>query len=252
MNTPTTFDVLESSYNWRLPTDRVALYADVAVGLLRGRKRPRKVLDIGCGTGIAQSRAAPMRIREEAEELWGLEPDEKIPQPAHVTHYQHALMETADLPDDYFDLAYSCLVMEHVAQPEEFLRAVYRKLAPGGEYLFMTMNAKHYFVRIASTMKKLRIDEAVLKVVRRSEVIEDYHYPVQYRCNHAKVISRMCRACGFEEPRFAFVEFGGPAPYFPGPLKPFLHLMNWKRTKFRRPDLLLELYCLVRKPGGER
>lgn len=47
--------------------------------------------------------------------------------------------------------------------------------------------------------------------------------------------ARLAKECGFEEPRFA------------GPLRPFLHLMNWKRTKSRNPRVLLELYAVLRK-----
>lgn len=244
------FDRLEKSYNFRLRSDRVTLYTKVALDLLRRQRNPRRVLDIGCGSGIAQSREAPLRIREHVDELWGVEPDERVEKPAHVTHYLHAPLERADLPKDYFNLAHSCLVMEHVAEPERFFKAVYRALAPGGVYLFMTMNARHYFVRIASLLKRLRLDELVLRLVRGTKEVEDYHYPVQYRCNRTDQIAQLCRDCGFEEPRFAYAEFGGPTPYFPGPLRPFLTLMDWKREHFRRAEVLLELYCLVRKPEG--
>ena len=136
--------------------------------------------------------------------------------------------------------------MEHVAEPAAFLKALHRTLAPGGEYVFMTMNARHYFVRIASALRATGLDEFVLRRVRKGEV-EEYHYPVQYKFNHPTTIARLAKECGFEEPRFAFVEIDGPRPYFPGPLRPFLHLMNWKRTKVRNPGVLLELYAVLRK-----
>jgi len=245
---PISFDALARSYNFRHPSDRVSLFRDVVLERVRAAPRPRRVLELGCGNGIAQDTSAPLAIGREADELWGLEPDAKIAKPAHVTNFQHALMETAKLPESYFDTAYSCLVMEHVADPVGFMRALHRVMKPGGEYLFMTMNARHYFVRIASTMRALHVDEFVLRKVRPG-VVEDYHYPVQYRFNHPTSIARVCRETGFEEPRFAFVEFRGPAPYFPGPLKPFFNLMEWKRRRFHNPKVLLELYCLVRKPA---
>ncbi len=44
---PPTFDALSASYNFWLPSDRVRLFTEVALGLLRSRNRPRRVLDIG-------------------------------------------------------------------------------------------------------------------------------------------------------------------------------------------------------------
>lgn len=248
MSVPATFQALQGAYNFRLPSDRVALFTSVLQAEVVRYPRPRRVLDIGCGRGIAQSIDAPMVLRSVADEVWGLEPDPKVPQPAHVTHFQHSLMENASIPEASIDLAYSCLVMEHVATPREFMSAVYRCLKPGGAYLFMTMNARHYFVRMARLAKAMRVDELALRVVRPSREVDDYHYPVQYRFNDPATITRICRDCGFESPEFAYVEFQGPSPYFRGPLRPFLHLMNAKRAKLRNPGCLLELYALVRKP----
>jgi len=242
------WEQLEGAYNWKHPSDRVSLFVDTAIDRLVRNPRPRRALDIGCGGGIALDVNAPARIREQADELWGLEPDEKMPKPAHVTHYQHALMETAQVPENYFDLAYSCLVMEHVADPMGFMKAVYRALKPGGEYFFMTMNARHYFVKIAGTLKTLKLDEVMLRVARGKQLVEEYHYPVQYKFNDERSINDVCRACGFEQPRYAYIEFHGPGAYFPGPSKVLLHALNKKRDVMKNPKSLLELYCIVRKP----
>ena len=83
------------------------------------------MLDIGCGSGIARNTEHQWTIRKVAMELWGIEPDMEIVATDELFHhFQHALMETADLPADYFDIAYSTMVMEHVADPAGFLQAV--------------------------------------------------------------------------------------------------------------------------------
>lgn len=242
------WEQFESGYNWRYPSDRVRLFVDLCVDRVARIPRPRRVLDIGCGGGVAQDRSAPARIRAEVEELWGIEPDPKMPKPDYISNYQHALMETAKIPENSIDFAYSCLVMEHVGDPEKFMRALHRCLKPGGEYLFMTMNARHYFVRIASTLKTLRVDEAALRLARGKQTVEEYHYPVTYCFNDERSIAKICSACGFEAPRFGYVEFGGPAAYFPGPSKILVSAMDKSRDWFRKPKKLLELYCLIRKP----
>src|SRR5690606_29078027 len=94
-----------------------------------------------CGKGIGRSVQLQREIQVKTGEFWGLEPDESVKAPEGLYfNYQHALMETAVLPESYFDIAYSSMVMEHVENPAPFLTAVARCLKPGGVYLFLTPN----------------------------------------------------------------------------------------------------------------
>jgi hypothetical protein len=139
-------------------------------------------------------------------------------------------------------------VMEHVQDPVAFFRAVHRTLKPGGTHLFLTINGRHYFAKITRILKGLHLDELILRLVRGRQEVEEYHYPVAYKCNKPSDIRRVCRETGFEEPEFVFIEREGPAPYFPGPFKVILSALNYKRTLIRRPDTLLEVIVRVRKP----
>lgn len=245
------FDELARRYNFRNVSDRARLFVRLLLKELDGRDGPVRALDIGCGNGISTGRDAHgylQAIHRRVDALWGVEPDETMT-PTHgmFTRFQHAMLEDADLPENYFDLAYSFMVMEHVADPERFLSAVHRCLKPGGVYLFITPNGAHYFTRIAGLMKKLRVDELVLRLLRGKSV-EDYHYPVQYRCNRASQITPIARAAGFAETRIACVEINGPRPYFPGVLRPILWLMMGKRKLLKDPAALLNLYARLEKP----
>jgi SAM-dependent methyltransferase len=207
-----------------------------------------RVLDIGCGRGIGRHPEFQQVIRAHADELWGVEPDETaIPAPGVFDEHRHALMEAADLPAEHFDLAYSCMVMEHVADPDVFMQAVHRCLRPGGVYLFATPNRRHYFTRTAALLHALRLDELVLRVIKR-HTVDDYHYPVQYRFNRERQINACAERLGFLRPEYVYIEAGGPRGYLPGPLAPIYHLMALKRRLIRRPRALLTIICRVTRP----
>jgi 2-polyprenyl-3-methyl-5-hydroxy-6-metoxy-1,4-benzoquinol methylase len=245
------FVELAQQYNFRNVSDRTRLFVRLLLKELDGKTAPVRALDIGCGNGVSTGKNAQgylEAVYSRADELWGVEPDEsKMPTHGLFTRFQHALLEDADLPEDYFDLAYSFMVMEHVADPERFLKAVHRCLKPGGVYLFVTPNGSHYFTRIAGCMKKLRVDEFVLRVLRGKSV-DDYHYPVQYRCNRPGQIEPLAEAAGFADTQIACVEIHGPRPYLPGILRPILWVMMGKRNLIKNPRVLLNLYTRLEKP----
>lgn len=245
-----TFDELSQSYNFQNVSDRVRMFARLVRKELEGRESPVRALDIGCGEGLSVGKDSVNYLRaihEKTDELWGVEPDPSI-EPSHglFTNFQHALLEDAELPDDYFDVAYSFMVMEHVADPVSFLNKVKKSLKPGGVHIFVTPNGHHYFTKFAGTAKKLKIDEILLKLLRGAET-EDYHYPVEYRCNKFQDINRLAKEAGFTKVTIATDELNGPKPYLPGPLRIFWWLMMKKRAMIKNPKLLLNLYARLEK-----
>lgn len=246
------FDQLKTTYNFQQTSDWVRLFVRLLIKECKSLPKPSRVLDIGCGVGIARSPDMLKAVRQHIDELWGLEPDPSVKgDPALFTNFQNATMETANLPENHFDLAFSFMVMEHVADPIAYLNAVHRCLKPGGVHFFMTVNGHHYFTRAALAMKRMKVDEALLRILRGKHV-EDYHYPVQYRCNKPAVVERLASQTGFTQTEFVFIEEQGPKPYFPGPLKPFWMLMQWKRKMFRNPRALLTLVVRMKKPAITR
>jgi SAM-dependent methyltransferase len=214
---------------------------------MRKRKRPIRVLDIGCGEGFDLNQAYQWILKSHADEYWGLEPDEHVTPPAGLfdRHFE-ALMETADLPPNAFDVAYSYQVMEHVAEPQAFMSAVHRCLKPGGVYLFITPNRRHYFARVASTLNSLKLADAVLHLVR-GEQAEHYHHPLQYRFNDERSIAETCSQLGFEPPEFTYLEEDGPRVYFPTPFRPIFHALVFSGKVIRNPRSLLDFLCRITK-----
>ncbi len=245
------FEQLRDSYNFQTTTcwQRTFLRLLAAeADRLRSESGTVRVLDIGCGNGIGRRPHWTAAVREHFDELWGIEPDPSIkPQEGVIDHFQTATLETADLPEGYFDLSYSFMVVEHVADPHAFLSAVQRSLRPGGVHFFVTVNGHHYFAKMAKFMKAMKIEDAMLRVLRGKQTTDSYHYPVQYRMNRPSQIDRLAREHGFGNPEYAFIEEDGPKPYLRGPLKPFWSLMMAKRRRIENPRQLLTMYCRMRK-----
>src|SRR5262245_36789891 len=82
------FADLQGSYNYLHSEGRVNLFTKMVLGELARRTRSIRALDIGCGTGIALDTTVSYCIRAAADELWGVELDKRIPQPAYISNYQ--------------------------------------------------------------------------------------------------------------------------------------------------------------------
>jgi len=243
------FDALASRYNFENTSDRSRIFTRLVLKECLARPRPRRVLDIGCGKGIELCVDFQWAIREQADELWGLEPDAALaPVGGLFDHYLTDLMEQAPLPEAYFDVAYSFMVMEHVADPLAFMRAVMRCLRPGGVYLFATPNGRHYFTRIAAALHRLKMDERVLRLAKRESEVEEYHYPVQYRFNTERKINACAAALGCPPPEYVYLEERGPIGYFPKPTRFIYHGLRLKRMLLRNRRSLVTMICRVRRP----
>jgi 2-polyprenyl-3-methyl-5-hydroxy-6-metoxy-1,4-benzoquinol methylase len=242
------FEKLAQEYNFL----KVSSYARVLTNLILSEIEQcntlPNVLDVGCGKGIGREVHLQQEISEATGEFWGIEPDETVPAPPGMYfNYQHALMETARLPENYFDVVYSSMVMEHVEYPEKFLSAVARCLKPRGVYIFLTPNALSIVPMITNWCRKCRVDELVLRIVRGKQVMDEYHYPVQFRFNTPSVINGYARRMGFETPEYAFVEGTGSRSYFPGSLRAVYALVKLKRNLIKNPHRLATMVCRMRK-----
>lgn len=114
------------------------LYNSLAYRAFLPRRRPGRVLDVGCGTGDyleAWSRLG--------WEVAGIEPDAQAAAIARarlgaVVH--HGFLEDAPLPAGAFDAIAMSHSLEHVRSPRAALALVHRALAPGGRLLLMVPN----------------------------------------------------------------------------------------------------------------
>lgn len=246
------FDELARSYNYRNVSSRTRLLVRLLLKELAGRERPIRALDIGCGEGISTGPDAVGYLRaihREVDELWGVEPDESInPEHCLFTNFQHALLEDAELPKNYFDLAYSYMVIEHITEPKAFFDAVYRCLKTGGVFIGLTVNRGHHFTQLASLANRMKVDEVLLRLLRGRELVEGYHYPTTYKCNSPKQLREIASTSGFAEPGFVFTENAEASVYLKGPLKPIGWLSAGRRRRLPESGILINLFVRLEKP----
>jgi 2-polyprenyl-3-methyl-5-hydroxy-6-metoxy-1,4-benzoquinol methylase len=134
-------------------TGQYQVYADEVLRLVRlgGPERPR-VLDVGCAYGFFLG-----LLKEQAGDLevHGVELDPEVCRQA-AANLGGAPVYCADLsrdgcsvPEEYFDVVTLIDVIEHLDDPEKYLRLLAKRVKPGGHIVLSTpniesLNAKLY------------------------------------------------------------------------------------------------------------
>ena len=105
-----------------------------------GMRRGARMLDVGCGYGFALDVA---RFLYEWEGI-GLDPSIAAARGRRDLDLdiRPGTLDDAFDPDERFQVIFSSEVLEHIADPMEFLRAVHRRLAPDGIVVLTTPDAR--------------------------------------------------------------------------------------------------------------
>jgi SAM-dependent methyltransferase len=165
---------------------------DLWPDLVRRHLRPgMRVLEIGGGpvdwtTGM---------LRESAAEIVGIDIDPLV--------RSNRLLDDAivydggsfPLPDGRFDLAVSRWVNEHLPDPDLHYREVARVLAPGGIYVFRTVNLFHYKT-VGAKLVPPSIQVPLVRWLANMKPDEHDPYPTYYRANTRGRIRDLCARAG--------------------------------------------------------
>jgi len=238
-------------HNFHPAGDRRVLFVAAVREALEQRRRARggapvTALDVGCGWGVSEDpKAGPALladIRAATDVLVGVEPDPAV-RPTHglLTKLVHATMEDAPLPAASVDVAYAYYVLEHVADPPAFLRAVARVLRPGGIFVAMAPNRRHWFSRVTRVVHHLKAQGALLAMLRGRATAASYHYPAVHRLNDAAVLRAEGARAGFAKVTCATFDHGDVQPYLPPMVRPAY--TAWSRRVEGRPGH--PLVCLL-------
>jgi SAM-dependent methyltransferase len=150
-----------------------------------------RLLDLGCGDNTQLA-----RYRTPTREVWGADLQEH-PRLQHPRWFRQ-LGAHGDIPfgDETFDLVSACWVLEHIAAPTRFLREVNRVLRPGGWFVALTPNGRHYatwLIRLFDCLPHRLTQEIVYRLYQRR------HYdtfPTYYRLNTRMELASASRSAG--------------------------------------------------------
>ena len=132
--------------------------------------QPKRVLDVGCGTGA--NLTAPLAQRFPETSFVGIDSD-----PASIAYANREnpasnaeyFVEASFGDTETFDLVIASEVIEHVEHPDAFLHALRRHLAPGGKLVLTLPNGLGPFelVSFAETVMHLTGIYRVLRAFKR-------------------------------------------------------------------------------------
>jgi len=194
--------------------DRRSAFQGVFRRLVAADPRARgTILDIGCG---AKVNPVVSDIYTAAAVVHGIDPVEGVltNEALALGGRWHGELESASLPDTFYDMAIAYNVVEHVRDPAGFLTTAYKTLRPGATLWLLTPNATHPFCRLSRA-----IELAGLKPVFASRNPSVNDYPAYYRLNDRRSVSRHAKAAGFTAARFVYVPCMQWDQYFPAWLR---------------------------------
>ncbi len=135
--------------------------------LLAHSPRGRKVLDLGCGTGMLLR-----RIKGDHELVVGIDISLGMLRKARkeVPDVPLILADADHLPfgDECFDAVFSVTVLQNLPDPLSALREVVRVTKPGGRVLVSTLKRKHSKERVREWVKELGLRED--EILEREDV----------------------------------------------------------------------------------
>lgn len=119
---------------------------EAAAGIADGKGCSKRFLDVGCATGALLAYLKKRGWKEKGVEVCG--PAAEYARSVRGVDVYTGTLENAGLEDSSFDIVHASHLIEHLNQPAEFVRDVYRLLKPGGRVLLTTPNSSGLQARL--------------------------------------------------------------------------------------------------------
>lgn len=178
-------------------------------------------IDIGGGRSIFPQNPELVRaLVARCSVVVAVDPSANVHQNAYVHQRVQCLIEEYHT-EQQFDLATLRMVAEHVVEPVKVVQALSRLLRPGGIAIVFTVNVKSPLTLI-SRLTPFSLHHPIKKFFWGADEADTF--PVQYKMNSRKTLSRLFGQGGFREIVFAHLD----------------DLSTWGRFKYLN---YMELWC---------
>lgn len=163
----------------------------------------KRALHLGCGHDLS----GMLRLMNPTWKVVGVDLDA-----AAVAAYpgEAYVSDAASMPfgDASFDLVFSEMVLEHLAEPHLVFVEVARVLRPGGRFISVTPNFWSYKSLVAAATPQAFHKFAVRNLRPDSARTDDDVYPTHYSANTKRSINRLARECGLSVLSIDYVDNG--------------------------------------------
>lgn len=169
--------------------------------LLKQHTLKKVVLDAGCGReGIVAE------FKNQTKQIIGLDNDARLLRNNKVVNKKIvASLDKIPLTNNIIDTAVATFVIEHIERPEPVFKEIFRILAPGGRFIFITTNVYNpvmFFSKI--------LPYPVHKLLREKLIHKDGEgtYKTYYKANSYQSLIRLAREAGFK--KINIIRVGNP------------------------------------------
>lgn len=155
---------------------------------------------LGAGAGVG--RVPEMNFKGIAAHVTGIDPDQRVVTNPFLDTALVGFVESAELPEENFDVVICDNVLEHVKYPDRFLRGINRCMKNNAVLVAKTPNRNHYVSAIAR-LTPLWFHKLYNKV--RGRQTEDT-FGTYYHINTEQDVARYCEDSGFAVEKLYFKE----------------------------------------------
>jgi ubiquinone/menaquinone biosynthesis C-methylase UbiE len=154
-------------------------------------------LDVGAGRRIHDGWLPPSsaELASRVRHLAGCDVSKDILENPFL--HERQLCDASNLPwsDESYDLVSANMVVEHLRNPEQVFREIFRVLKPAGAFVFVTPNQKNPIIGFASLVIP-PVARRLFAIHVQKRIATDV-FVTEYRCNTVGKIRRTAEAVGF-------------------------------------------------------
>lgn len=226
---------------------RSTIFCDMLIADLQRIGPAATVVDIGCGSGFDGSAELQQKIAAHAGTYIGVEPDPEAEIRPFASVVHRALFEAAAIAPASVDLAFSVMVVEHVAEPRAFVEKAADVLKDGGVFWAFTVDLRHWSAWGSFAMERLGFKDSYLDRLQGKRGTERYaNYPVHYKLNTPRAVST--HAAAFHHVDFINLSRVGAEDFnIPPRLRAVSHVVDHALEALGAPGSNLA-FRMVRRP----